>query len=72
MATSASHRQPVSEIESLTQLLEIACARASAVKHSDPAAYEVCVADVQEVIRRLSDAVATGWHKTLTPSASLN
>jgi archaellum component FlaC len=72
LAYSADLRQPVSKIESLTQLLESVCAKANAVKNSDPAQYEQRVADVREVLRQLSEVVANEWSKVLSPSDQLN
>jgi hypothetical protein len=69
---SEKRRPTVTQIESLTLLLEGACARANAVKGSDSSAYEQCVADVREIITRLSEAVANEWSRVLLPNDQLN
>jgi archaellum component FlaC len=72
LAYSVDLQKPVSKIESLTQLLESVCAKANAVKTSDPVEYEQRVADVKEVIRQLSEVVANEWSRVLSLSDQVN
>jgi hypothetical protein len=65
LANSDHLRRPVSQIESLTQLLEVASARAHACKDLTSSDYERCVADVRDIIRQLSEVVADEWERVL-------